>query len=42
VDWRWAAVLALGGETMHMGMVLALSYSFTEAVELVRLTSTPA
>jgi two-component system sensor histidine kinase LytS len=37
VDWRWAAGLALGGETMHMGMVLALSHSFTEAVELVRI-----
>ena len=37
VDWRWAAGLALGGETMHMGMVLALSHSFKEAVELVRI-----
>lgn len=37
VDWRWAAGLALAGETMHMGMVLTLSHSFNEAVELVRI-----
>lgn len=37
VDWRWGAGLALVGETMHMGMVLALSHSFTQAVELVRI-----
>lgn len=37
VDWRWAAGLALVGETMHMGMVLALSHSFTQALELVRI-----
>ena len=41
VDWRWAAGLALGGETLHMGMVLALSHSFTEAVELVRIIAAP-
>jgi two-component system sensor histidine kinase LytS len=41
VDWRWAAGLALGGETMHMGMVLTLSHSFTEAVELVRIIAAP-
>jgi two-component system sensor histidine kinase LytS len=37
VDWRWAAGLALVGETMHMGMVLALSHSFAQALELVRI-----
>jgi two-component system sensor histidine kinase LytS len=41
VDWRWAAGLALAGETVHMGMVLALSHSFTEAVELVRIIAAP-
>ena len=41
MDWRWAAGLALVGETMHMGMVLALSHSFTEAVELVRIIAAP-
>ncbi|UTF50475.1 histidine kinase [Desulfomicrobium sp. ZS1] len=41
VDWRWAAGLAMGGETLHMGMVLALSHSFTEAVELVRIIAAP-
>lgn len=41
VDWRWAAGLALSGETLHMGMVLALSHSFTEAVELVRIIAAP-
>jgi two-component system, LytTR family, sensor histidine kinase LytS len=41
VDWRWAAGLALVGETMHMGLVLALSHSFSEAVELVRIIAAP-
>lgn len=37
VDWRWGAGLALIGETLHMGMVLALSHSFEQALELVRI-----
>ena len=41
VDWRWAAGLAMGGEVMHMVLVLVLSHSFDEAVELVRIIAAP-
>ena len=41
VDWRWAAGLAMGGEVMHMALVLTLSHSFDEAVELVRIIAAP-
>ncbi len=41
VDWRWAAGLALIGESVHMTMVLALSHSYPEAVELVRIIAPP-
>lgn len=41
VDWRWAAGLAFCGEVMHMILVLVLSHSFEEAVELVRIIAAP-
>jgi len=41
VDWRWAAGLALAGETLHMVLVLVLSHSYAEAVELVRIIAAP-
>lgn len=41
VDWRWAASLALIGESLHMVMVLTLSHSYPEAVELVRIIAPP-
>lgn len=41
VDWRWAASLALIGESLHMAMVLTLSHSYPEAVALVRIIAPP-
>ncbi len=41
MDWKTGMVLALGGETMHMGLVLLLSRPFDEAVALVRLIALP-
>lgn len=41
VDWRWAAGLAMGGEILHMGMVLGLSHSFADALELVHIIAIP-
>ncbi|NPA94721.1 MAG: transcriptional regulator [Thermodesulfobacteria bacterium] len=41
MDWKTGMVLALCGETMHMGLVLLLSRPFDEAVALVRVIALP-
>ncbi len=41
LDWGVAMVLGLAGETFHMGLVLALSRPFEEAVELVKIIGAP-
>lgn len=41
LDWGVAMALGLVGETVHMGLVLALSRPFDEAVDLVQLIGAP-
>lgn len=41
LDWGVAMALGLVGETAHMGLVLALSRPFAEAVDLVGLIGAP-
>jgi two-component system sensor histidine kinase LytS len=41
LDWGVAMALGLVGETVHMGLVLALSRPFDEALELVKLIGAP-
>ncbi|MGE4299610.1 MAG: LytS/YhcK type 5TM receptor domain-containing protein [Desulfovibrionaceae bacterium] len=41
LDWRLAMMLGLVGETLHMGLVLAFSRPFAEAVALVELIGLP-
>ncbi|MFP5259666.1 MAG: LytS/YhcK type 5TM receptor domain-containing protein [Acidobacteriota bacterium] len=41
LDWGVAMALGLVGETVHMGLVLALSRPFDEAVALVQLIGAP-
>ena len=41
MDWKIAFVLALLGETMHMGMVLLLSKPFASALDLVEVIALP-
>ncbi|MGE4538143.1 MAG: LytS/YhcK type 5TM receptor domain-containing protein [Desulfovibrio sp.] len=41
LDWGVAMVLGILGESVHMGLVLALSRPFAEAVELVQVIGVP-
>jgi len=41
LDWGLAMALGLAGETVHMGLVLALSRPFAEAVDLVKIIGPP-
>jgi two-component system sensor histidine kinase LytS len=41
LDWGWAMALGLVGESVHMGLVLALSRPFDEALELVKVIGAP-
>jgi len=41
MNWRMASVLALAGETMHMGLLLLLSKPFPVAWELIKLIAPP-
>ncbi|WP_300156795.1 LytS/YhcK type 5TM receptor domain-containing protein [Solidesulfovibrio sp.] len=41
LDWGVAMALGIVGETVHMGLVLALSRPFSEAVELVEVIGAP-
>lgn len=41
LDWGVAMALGLVGESVHMGLVLALSWSFDEALEVVRVIAGP-
>jgi len=41
LDWRYAGAIALVGETAHMGLVLAMSRPFADAVALVQIISGP-
>lgn len=41
LDWRYAGAIALVGETAHMGLVLALSRPFADAVALVQIIAGP-
>ncbi|WP_154661669.1 LytS/YhcK type 5TM receptor domain-containing protein [Megalodesulfovibrio gigas] len=41
LDWRAALGLCMLGETMHMGLVLALARPFADALDLVRVIGVP-
>ena len=41
LDWGLAMALGMAGETVHMGLVLALSRPFSEAVDLVKIIGAP-
>ena len=41
MNWQLAMLLALLGESMHMGLVLLISRPFSQALELVRIIGLP-
>ncbi|UIJ36972.1 sensor histidine kinase [Desulfobaculum bizertense] len=41
LDWRYASGIAFAGECLHMVLVLTMSHSFPEALELVKIIALP-